>query len=371
MDLIAINHLKLYSSESDNEREAIEEALRHGKKLDWLNLPFVNLYGAKIKKISLIDACIPGANFVGADLEEAALTRAMLNASKLMRANFYKGRAIFAAFHHSELSQIRAEKSDFSRSDLSSSLVLNANFNDSVLESISATNSVFNGSELRFCKCKGASFSRASLREVDFTGADLSYVNFSNSDLRGSIFTDAKTIGANFLGANLNKAVGLNSAAITPLEILRDQNDPIRMYVGDIHGVLAAGMTYGAPSEDELKEQMIKKLDEENERKRQDVENQINKAMQKASADKKKELAEWKEKYLSAQLQEAEEQKKNLEPPPGVAVFTRDKLLSDGIDYKNIFRVEFNRSDLIEIPLGSVNTAFVRRFAVIQAINPS
>ena len=112
------SEVMVYTSESDNLKEAVTEAVKNGANLYGADLRSADLYGADLRGVNLRVADLYGANLYGANLRVADLCGADLRVADLHGANLYGanlyganlyGADLYGAENYSEIHQIFLE----------------------------------------------------------------------------------------------------------------------------------------------------------------------------------------------------------------------------------------------------------------------
>lgn len=180
--------------------------------IDWRN---AGLLGARFRKSRFFDPGEDGHLDTADDLT-TDLSGSDLTAASLVNAWVRQGQFRSASLLRANLSNIRAELSDFTGANLSSAQLIQANLQQAVLEGASLvgadlTNaslhqSSLEGSRLQQVTAIGASFIQANLTAADAPDADFSEADFTDAVLAGANLRGSRLQQANLTGANLEQA---------------------------------------------------------------------------------------------------------------------------------------------------------------------
>lgn len=156
---------------------------------------WLDLSGANLRGVDLVEAQLSRANFRQADLSNSILLEANLSHTILWGAN---------------LSHANLWKANLSGADISQ----NANLSHAVL-----TNANLSDASLFLANLSGAGLQGANL-----AGVSLSRANLTGANLRGADLTRVHLAAANLTGANLSEVTGLRQYQLKP--IYSDANNP-------------------------------------------------------------------------------------------------------------------------------------------------
>ena len=230
------------------------------------------------------------ADLTGANLYEANLSGANLSGANLYKANLYE-----ANLH----------KANLYEANLSGAYLCGANLSGAYLCGANLYKANLSGANLYEANLSGANLSGANLRGADLSGADLTGANLYEANLSGANLSGANLYKANLSGANLRGAAGLSKYITTPLYLLLDQIGKIRAY--KLVNSEDEGPFYGS-----LKYKIGKKIEVDN----------------------------WdcNEETLCSD---------------GISLATLDWCIKEWKEGYKILLVEFDREDIVAIPIGS------------------
>ncbi len=134
---------------------------------------------------------LEGAQFRGADLSHAKLSRIYFRCANLNHANLSHANLRGADLRDSNFSYAVCDKIDLNGANLAYSNLSCANFSYATLSNTSL---------------KGSNLYNADLRKADFTGSKLSEANLHYADLRDAVLCDANLCNANLRNALLSFA---------------------------------------------------------------------------------------------------------------------------------------------------------------------
>lgn len=119
---------------------------------------------------------------------------------------------------------------DLRRANLRSACLSGADLSRANLSGANLSNADLSNADLDGACLSRADLIGADLSRVDLRGADLSLADLREADLRDADLRDADLCKANLGGADLRAATGLEPERTTPLLMLLDQPDKIRLY---------------------------------------------------------------------------------------------------------------------------------------------
>ncbi len=165
--------------------------------------PGADLSGRDLRRLKLSRLDLTGANLTGARLDGADLARTCLAGARLDRARLARAR-----LNGTDLSDATAGSAVFDDADLTG-----ANLSSLLARGASFVGADFAGVQLQGADLSRADLSAASLVDVDLVDADLSGTLLEQTDLAGARLDDAQ-----FIGAEIDGALGLSSAQLDTLE---------------------------------------------------------------------------------------------------------------------------------------------------------
>lgn len=158
----------------NNWRQSLHEL---DPKRTLIDLPNVDLHGAKLWKINFVGANLWQANFRRSNLDDANL-----RATNLMRADFTNAQLIGADLSEADLQEANLTKAVFGKSNLFKANLRGANLSGAELGQ----------TDLRYANLHGADLKNAYLRGADLIGADLSEANLTGANLCEAILVGTK-----------------------------------------------------------------------------------------------------------------------------------------------------------------------------------
>ncbi|MEO0987505.1 MAG: pentapeptide repeat-containing protein [Cyanobacteria bacterium J06639_14] len=165
------------------------------------NLVGANLVGANLGRANLVRANLVGANLEGANLVVANLSEANLGRANLVGANLVRANLVRANLEGAKLGKAHLIEANLGRANL-----VGANLGRANLVGANLGKAHLGGAYLVGAKLVGANLVRANLEGANLEGAKLVEANLEGAKLEGVNLVGANLVGANLVGANLRKA---------------------------------------------------------------------------------------------------------------------------------------------------------------------
>ena len=143
--------------------------------------PYVDLRGARLRKM---------------DLRNRELRLAILSGAKLEESNL----------REEQLSSVRLDHASLKGADLSMAKLASANISKADLNDASLSHAILRRATLRSAKLRHTNMEFADLQYANLTNADMDSANLRNADLSYANLSDANLVGTDFRGANLQGA---------------------------------------------------------------------------------------------------------------------------------------------------------------------
>ena len=183
----------------------IKMAFDHGLGRQW-PMNGVDLRGADLTRLHLVDAVMTEA-----DLEGAVLTRSLWRDAKLVGTNFAKASMRDSVLHGCDLSDARLEAADLQSAHLREVKLDGADLSDARLVRSQVRKTTFKAAKLGHAVLAGASFeaadfSGARLDNADLTGAHFARCNFAGARLKSAVLRNATFLDCDLAGADLTDA---------------------------------------------------------------------------------------------------------------------------------------------------------------------
>lgn len=181
------------------------------------DLSNAQLQGANLQAVYLNHANFQGANLRGADFAHASLIKANLQEADLSEADFNSAtlsssRLVRTILHETGFFAADLERADFQEADMS----------EAVLEEADVSFASFYRANLQGAQLKSAKLHGTNLREADLSFADLREATLLGADLTQAQLQDTYLMGANFTSSILEKTDF--SGAVMGLTILGDHD---------------------------------------------------------------------------------------------------------------------------------------------------
>ena len=141
-----------------------------------------------------------GADMTSASLERVAFTD-FTSLAEVKATNAVMTQAI--------LVDAQASKADFSGADLFAAVITRGQYVETLFEGAIMEQIQIEAALMRNAKMRGVSFFRARLVNVDLSRADLRETEFVRTLLSGVNFSGADLVGARFIQVDLTETVGL------------------------------------------------------------------------------------------------------------------------------------------------------------------
>jgi uncharacterized protein YjbI with pentapeptide repeats len=169
-------------------RDVAVEAVRVARKYGWLDeaLRKVNLWGAQLQGVNLVNVNLERLRLPGANLEKALLVNANLNFVDLNGANLQNATIIEARLQGAQLIIAKLNHADLTGADLEHADLMLA--------------------EMQRTDFTGANLQSANLSQADAEGAHFYHANLQNANLAKANLVDADLRGANLTGTSLSAA---------------------------------------------------------------------------------------------------------------------------------------------------------------------
>lgn len=167
----------------------------------------LNLRGARMDGLDLIDAHLARADLTGARLAGADLSRADLTGATLAGVDLSKARLCKVRMGGAQLTQAVLRGADLSAAGLVKAEIADADLSDACLRQADLGGA--KGEQARFCGADltGADLACAELTSADFTGATLMDSRWAGATLNKAVLSGARADRAVFAAAILTDAV--------------------------------------------------------------------------------------------------------------------------------------------------------------------
>ncbi len=170
-------------------------------------------------------------------IENAVVQRANLRGANLRKADLREANLCEANLREADLRKANLREADLRKADLRKADLRKADLREA---------------DLRKANLREANLYRANLCEANLCGANLYEANLYEADLYGANLYEANLREANLRGADLHGAdlcgvKNINKYLTTPMYILLDQTNPVRAYkiVNEINqGIHRGGLVY-------------------------------------------------------------------------------------------------------------------------------
>jgi len=187
--------------EADLTAAHLEQADLSAAHLEAADLRDAHLNGADLN-----EAHLEGATLIGADLQEAILTKAHLEGANLGEANLQRANLSGAHLQEAELWGARLDKADLTGAHLEGARLWTAQLTGAELwgaslDNCSLSEAQLEGARLWKAKLTGANLSSANLQGAYLWGADLQGANLKDAHLQDANLNEAQLQGADLRGA--------------------------------------------------------------------------------------------------------------------------------------------------------------------------
>jgi uncharacterized protein YjbI with pentapeptide repeats len=176
-----------------------------GADLSRANLEDVHAESTLFSKAVLLECVANDAEFIGANFQDADLTRAHMHA-----ANFHNADLRRARFHEADLTRARFEGAsldgaDFTGARLERAVLEQVDLRGCVFAATSFVKARLEASNLEALDLDGLDFTSVRLQRAHLTGATLRGANLERANLEGAHLAEIDAEGANLRDANLSR----------------------------------------------------------------------------------------------------------------------------------------------------------------------